>query len=208
MKNLLKKLPSLNINPPKWLIFLSPLILSLSCLLAVCTFFFFELKELNTIEHYLLSMKNKIIQYQSSQEKENALIHQIESADPFYFNNHFEFSFLEDEIKTLEAFSLHLKLDREMQERLSFLKQQNQLILKEKRNRNNKKYKEVELYLDHPIEINAEDLILFLNQTEYNNCIKGAPQILFKSFDLKKKELSEQKEVFEIDFKMIKREKL
>ncbi len=91
--------------------------------------------------------------------------------------------------------------------------QNNSLRLKEVCNRVNKDIQETELKLMHPVSIGTEDLFAILSIIENKNIGDhqpevGCPQLIFKSFDLKKTTTQDQQQIFKLDFELIKREPL
>ncbi|MCP5492303.1 MAG: hypothetical protein H7A40_04605 [Chlamydiales bacterium] len=91
--------------------------------------------------------------------------------------------------------------------------QNNSLQLKESSSRVNKDIQETELKLMQPVLIETEDLFAILSNIE-NKSIgdhqpeAGCPQLIFKSFDLKKTVSQDQQQIFKLDFELIKREPL
>jgi hypothetical protein len=63
---------------------------------------------------------------------------------------------------------------------------------------------QADLFLSHPVEIDAHDLKEILIRTEGHR--KGKPQLIVTDFKLNKKALSSGNEVFELNMKLLKRE--
>lgn len=114
-------------------------------------------------------------------------------------------SFLNAESKKLQIVLDHYKESPSHQLRLNFLKSgKNRLSFKEEKRETNTQFQEVFLALAHPLEQDEDDLknMLLLIENSKN------PQLFFQKFSLFKKKIDTQNEVFEIDFKLIKRELL
>lgn len=168
--------------------------------------YYFEMHELNEIHTHLVSMQSKVEKYHLVKEKEALFFDQIENGSPTYIENTLEpLSFLNTEAKKLQALSNYVKDDPQLERRLEFITTHNQLRLLEKDTRSDPKVKETELKLAGPIQIDLDDLKSLLTKIETRQ--NKAPVLLFKNFDLTRKEISKDSQILEIDFELIKREK-
>ena len=168
--------------------------------------YYSEMKELNEIHAHLIAMQSKVDRYHLLKEKENTFFAQIENGSPTYIELTLEpLTFLNTEAKKLQALSNYVKEDPHLEERLAFITSQNHLKLTEKETRNDPQVKETELKLANPLQIDLDDLKSLLSKIE--TAQNKAPVLIFKHFDLIKKEISKDSQIFEIDFELIKREK-
>jgi hypothetical protein len=173
--------------------------------------FYRKISELDEIERHLIAMHSRIVKYELCKEKEAAFYTQIEKADPQFLEKYVEsLVFLEPEMKKLQALSSYVKDDELINERLSFLKTENQLKFIENDLRQEGKFKEVEYKIEKPIQVDKENLKQLLSLLENRKVDSSItpPQITIKEFHIEKKEISKNSEVYELSLSIIKREKI
>ena len=196
-----------------------PLSYSVGALLIVSLFFsafsllhfFHKLQSLNAMEKKAHLLQAKLDLFKKQQIQEQYFIKKLETADRYYVNKYIEsLLFLEPEIKRLQAVA---HLDESSKKRLCFLKDgPNQLQFAEENMQRVDQYQEVEEKQLHAVEMNEEDLKKVLSRIEeiemgtfpINN---GAPQLIIKNFQLLKKAITPQEQVYLVTMQMIKREK-
>lgn len=167
-----------------------------------CLLYFFyaridqqELREkLNSLTmHTTLVEKTKL--------EEDKRLEKLKTADPAYLEKVLAgLVFLEAEIKRLQL----VKTDPNVK-RLRFFKERaNSLQFIEENFRENLPFQETDIRLDHPVEMDSEDLKKLLKGIEEIE----APELVIKKFELSRKSPSPQEEVYLINFELIKRELL
>lgn len=129
-------------------------------------------------------------------------------ADPFYLEKQLEsLSFLKKEKEALEQlFKSSTYTGNEIAEkRYAYLTSQaNRLEWLQGSSLTSEGIQQIEIFLAHPVEIDAYDLKEILTRVEGNR--KGKPQLVFTDFKLNKKEHLSGNEVFELNVKLLKRE--
>lgn len=160
-------------------------------------------------------LHKKAIEIGRKNEINEAIFSQIKESDPKYLQKELEtLPLLESELKRLETILVHHKENPTLNQRLTFLKsRQNQFALKEIQRRTGDLFQEVELTLDHPVEMDDEDLKKTLASIEgipvsSHPTKQGRPQILIREFDLTKEINNLGEEIFLIQCNLLKRESL
>jgi hypothetical protein len=177
--------------------------------------FFFQMDSLSILEERLERINAKAAQYALNKKREEQFLTDIKTVDHFYIDKHVEtLVFLEPEIKRIEALFSHGEYEESLKKRLHTLKEgPNKLAFAEDKIRSADLVREGEFHLQHPVEVNEEDLkkLLSLIEGQAIGAYSPAPrkpQIIIKNFELTKKPLSSQEGVFIINLQMIKREAL
>lgn len=184
-----------------------PLLLALFLLPLLCLLLFYQNKRSRLEELKSTIAALEVSARQAAKEKE--LQKELEATvDPHFLDKYVEsLVFLEPEIKRLQALHTHHPNNDSLAKRLYFLKEgQNKLtLIEEKRDRNG-----IEQKLQHPIEMNEEDLKKLLVLVEgvlIHPYIpkKERPDLAFLEFDLSKKQGFGEEEVYVVDFTLVKR---
>jgi hypothetical protein len=134
-----------------------------------------------------------------------AFIQQIQTADKNFIASHIQpLRFLQQEEKTLQLLRSTpvLERSRSLMERAINLKNNKvglqKIVCNEQEN-----IQETLYSLEHPVDIDAEDLHVLLYGIEYAWPTK--PQLMLQSFSLKRKSISQSYEVFECNFTLLQR---
>lgn len=197
------------------MVWLAYLILGFIPFLCIILFFYTRMETLNHCQERLERAHKKAIVQKIHREKENAFLTKIQNADHFYIDKNLEtFTFLEPEIKRLQACAYEPEKDEATKRRLSFLKEDsNRLFFTEEKIRRNETIQEIEEKQQHSVEMNEEDLKKLLSLIE-GTAIgpylpkDNRPQLIIKNFELSKKPVSSEEDVFVVNMQLIKRETL
>jgi hypothetical protein len=175
--------------------------------------FFTRLQELETLEEEIVRVEKKASHFQEWQQKESSFLTSLKNSDHFYIDKHLEtLVFLETEAKKIEALLLENDQDEGLKKRAQFLTQPtNHLLFAEERIRQHEPFQEAEEKQQHPVEMNEEDLKKLLSLIEGVTIWpygpkENRPQLIITDFQLTKKELSSQENVFVINLQLLKRE--
>jgi len=195
-----------------WVAYLILGFLPFSCMIL---FFYTRMEKLNQYQERLEQVHKKAIVQKIHREKESAFLTKIKHADHFYIDKHLEtFTFLENEIKRLQACAYEPEQEDAAKRRLSFLKEEsNRLLFTEEKIRRNETIQEIEEKQQHPVEMNEEDLKKLLTLIEGTIISpylpkENRPQLIIKNFELSKKPVSSEEDVFVVNMQLIKREPL
>jgi hypothetical protein len=156
--------------------------------------FTIDMRKLEEIEESLVQLQHREKESQFSQTKEAAFLAQMNAADHFYIDKHLEtLQFLDPQIRPLLKESA------------------NRLLFSEEKTRKSEHILEVEEKQQQPVLMNGEDLKKLLSLIEDVSIPPfspqaGKPQLLIKQFQLTKKTLAEDEEVFSVTMQLIKRE--
>lgn len=134
-----------------------------------------------------------------------AFIRQLQTADKNFIASHIQpLRFLQQEEKTLQFLRSTPVLEgsRSLMEREATLKN-NKVGLQEIVCNEQENIQETLYSLEHPVDIDAEDLNSLLYGIEHAWPTK--PQLMLQSFSLKRKPLSQSYEVFECNFTLLQR---
>lgn len=173
--------------------------------------------ELNALKEEFALLKPKLTRALLNCNHTSEFLERYKNTDHFYLEKHLEaMKFQTQKVQCIEQL-LKIPDFTSAPALLSQLNQcqhqNNSLQLKEICNRVNKDIQEAELKLMHPVSIGTKDLFAILSTIE-NKSIGdhqpeiGCPQLIFKSFDLKKNTTPDQQQIFKLDFELIKREPL
>jgi hypothetical protein len=188
--------------------FLAVLILAALPFFYVVLNFFSEMGELDEIAITIEQLRLKQERVKGRGQSEQSFLAKMKSADHFYIDKNLEtLLFLEEEIAQMEA-----QTDPGMKKHLETLKSSaNKLLFSEEEIRRGDLFQEVEEKMQHPVEMNEEDLKKLLCLIEEvpippYTPLPNAPQLLIKNFELSRKILLPDQEVYQIDMQLIKRE--
>lgn len=179
-----------------------------------CLFWFqWKMQLLQNQKAVIDALQEKALEVAYQKTKNDACLSLLKTADRSYLDKHVEpLVLLEPETRRIQAFLSHQKENHSLARRLEFLKSgKNRIALVEEKRRAAQQLQEVEEKLQHPIELNEEDLkklLVLIEGVTINpySPVQGRPQIIFKEFDLVKQMASSEEEIYMIDFKLIKRE--
>lgn len=210
MKDLLDKIKKYSSLLPYLVLITAPI----PFIYFLCSFYF-QMENYSSLEQRLEGVNSKAVQYAQNKKREEQFLSDIKVVDHFYIDKHIEtLTFLEPEIKRIEALFSHGEYEESLKKRLNILKEgPNRLAFTEEKNRSADMVRELEIKLQHSVEVNEEDLKRLLSLIEGVNIGTYAPaprrpQLILKNFELTKKPLSSQEGVFIINMQMIKRESL
>jgi hypothetical protein len=168
-------------------------------------------EKLSDLEDKLDEIRQEASFSEKEKNKEELLLKEMHAADHFYLDKHVEsLVFLESEMKRLHARSMYQKDSDALLKRLEFLKG-NRLVFAEVKRDQGELIQEVEEKLQHPVEMNEDDLkklLVLIEGVSINpySAKEGRPHLLIKEFDLSKRKALPDEEVFVVDFQLIKRE--
>lgn len=189
------------------------LVLGLLPCIAVATHFVSKKRALENLKAQVFYLHSKDKQLEKRQKLESELIEQMTGADPDYLQKQMEtLTFLEEEIRRLEALVLDDKEESSAKKRLHFLKEgANSLRFREQNLQRVGKFQEVEVLLQHPVEMGSEDLQKLLCKLEHvpissHKPDPKSPDFLINQFELIRKPLAKNEEAFVVKFQCIKRE--
>lgn len=193
----------------------APLLLGLIPCILVLFLHFKNLNSLNSLQEDALYLKSKHHWTESKSKIESDLLAQMSQADRSYLENQIEsLQFLEPEIKKLGALLQTDPNQEEQKARFDFLNSgKNALRLRQENFQRVGKIQEMEARQVHPVEMNREDLKELLARIEnvkIEEHLPGnrPPDLLIKQFELVKKPLPSNEEVFLVNLELIKRESL
>lgn len=179
----------------------------------VITIYFRNARKLEELQTHVFYLKEKQLSAQKKSFLEQALLKQIKNADPAYLEKEIEsLRFLQTEVHKIQAL-LHTEPNNEsLQHRLNFLLEgQNHLRFRLQNFQRAGKFQEIQAIQEHPVELNREDLKKLLARIE--NVPIGEykpglhpPDLIIKNFELIRKPLPSNEEVFLIHLELIKRE--
>ncbi len=176
--------------------------------------FFAHLQSLESIEEDILRLERKSLYAQDWLKKESAFLTQLKTSDHFYIDKHLEtLTFLEPEVKKMEAFLLENDQDDSLKKRVQLLKgTANKLLFSEEKMRHDDQFQEIEEKQQMPVEMNEEDLKKLLSFIEGLTIWpygpkEARPQLIVTDFQLTKKELPTHEHVFVVQLQLLKREK-
>jgi hypothetical protein len=173
---------------PLLLVFLLPLFSSFYAFIS-------KKHKLAELEERALFLNAKNQKNELMQKREKQIVLQMKKADPHYIEKALQsLSFLEPEKQKWKIFLSQIEPSISMRERSRLLEGTgNKLEFVQQDLRREKNFTEIELSQTHPVELNEKDLKKVLSLLEGEN-IEQAPQILIKSFDLRKKTIPETQE--------------
>jgi len=200
----------------KWILHpLAPLLLGLIPCILVVFLHFKSLSALNSLQNDAIYLKTKQHLVEKTSKIETDLIAQMSQADKSYLENQIEtLHFLEPEIKKLGALLQTDPNQHEQKNRFDFLNSgKNALRFRQENFQRVGKIQEMEAKQVHPVEMNREDVKALLSRIEnvkIGEHLPGnrPPDLLIKQFELIKKPLPSNEEVFLVNVELIKRESL
>ncbi len=182
------------------------------CLLAL-TFIVSSQKNHANLKNRALDLKNKKEWSQLKQKKQQMFLSQLRCANRDYLEKDVEnIQFLRDETYTLQALVHSEPNNQLLKKRLDFLQSgENRLTFKEQNFQRLDNFQEVEAILDHPVEMNQDDLFHLLSKIENVRLGeffpgKNPPDLIIRKFELTKKPLTSNEEHFVVNLEIIKRE--
>jgi hypothetical protein len=188
--------------------FLSVLVIATLPIIYLIFSFFSSMAELNEIKLAIDQLQLKEQRLLNRGLSEENFISKMKNADHFYIDKNLEsLIFLESETTQLE-----FQTDPVFKKRLHFLTGgENKLLFAEEGIRRCDIFQEVEERLQHPVEIDEEDLkkiLCFIEEIPISpfSPPTNAPQLIIKNFELVKKSIGTDQEIYVVNLKLIKRE--
>jgi len=210
MKQLIEKLKQLKFPP-----FFSMVALSLALFpsLFYMGYFFNRMSTLDECQEELQRLVKKSEILKAKKEGEEHFLTKLQKADHYYVDKCLESQiFLSPELKKYQAALSYDPEDLWTKRRVEFLKEGgNTLRFSEQNLKTGQGFQEVEELLQKPVEMNLDDLKKLLANIEDVKIDPyvpepNAPSLIIKKFELTKKKLKEQEEVYLINLQLIKRE--
>ena len=198
-------------------LFYNPIFFSLCLIPTLLSLWGLQIKkqDLKITQIKVEDLHKKAIEAGRKNKINEAIVSQIKESDPKYLQKELEtLPLLESELRRLETILVHHKDNAILHRRLNFLKSgQNQLSLCEAQRRTGESFQEVDLILQHPVEMDDEDLKKMLSSIEGIPIDgfptkQGRPQILIRDFDLTKETNHLGEEIFLVKYDLLKREAL
>lgn len=193
----------------------APLLIGLIPCILVVFLHFKSLSALNSLQNDAIYLKTKQHLAENASKVEADLTTQMSQADRSYLENQIEsLHFLEPEIKKLGALLQTDPNQLEQKTRFDFLNSgKNALRFRQENFQRVGKIQEMEAKQVHPVEMNREDVKTLLSRIEnvkIGEHLPGnrPPDLLIKQFELIKKPLPSNEEVFLVNLELIKRESL
>ncbi|MEX0961277.1 MAG: hypothetical protein WDZ28_00255 [Simkaniaceae bacterium] len=172
-------------------------------------------KDLDEMNQQFSMLKYRFEKTASDQRKKRQFIHRYQGHRAYFLEEVLEkMLFLTPEIRALEGIENHPSFQNwsEMRNRLNFLKSsQNQLRFSELKRIQDSSIEEVEASLMHSVELDSQDLKKLLSYIERIQIgdfspLPDSPQLTFKRFNLERNKTFSSKEVYKLNFEIIKRE--
>jgi hypothetical protein len=196
-------------------LFLLPGVIFSIIILLLIPFFFItssihrKYQELIKAEERIESLEIKARKTALIRSRASFFIKQLQAADKEFVKHHIEsMTFLDKERKAIEVF-FKTPIMKESFSLLDRKKQleENKISLEQVSCVEKEKIQEKVYNLKTPIEIDINDLQRLLNNIENPSAVfsKERPQLIFQTFTLRRKKLSQSYELFECDFKLIER---
>ena len=167
----------------------------------------------NKLDQRMENIHAKKMHYEEIQKKQHSVINSLSQSNPTYIDQYLEtLTFLEPEIKKMETLFADNSVDEATNRRLQFLKSgSNRLLFTEEKIRSKEKIREVVERQQHPVEMDEEDLKRLLCVTEGITIWpygpkEGRPQLIVQDFQLQKKHLPSNDNVFVVQMQLLKRE--
>lgn len=172
-----------------------------------------NIAHLRELDERIELVHTKKEQSEAVQKRQHSVLSSLAQSDPYYIDKNLEsLTFLESEMKKMEALCAETHVDEAISKRLHFLKEgSNRLLFAEEKIRTKDSLREVSERQQQPVEINEEDLKKLLCLIEGVTIWpygpkEGRPQLVLQNFQLDKKRYSPQDQVFHIQMNIIKRE--
>jgi len=187
-------------------LFLLPVI---GCLLG----FQWKMQQLQELGASVDALEQRALESAEQKTKSDACVFQLKTADRAYLGKQLEsLTLLEPEVRRVQALLSHQKENHPLTLRLEFFKSgKNRIAFIEEKQRAAEHLQETEEKLQHPVELNEEDLkklLVLIEGVTINpySPVQGRPLLVFKEFDLVKQMAPSEEEIYMVDFKLIKRE--
>lgn len=182
----------------------------------ILTLFFFNYCEIEELKERVSLIQKKSQSKEAQIKHEEKILAQIQSSHSKYVEETLSsLAFLSTERQKWKVFSEQIEPSHPMKERVAFLDQgNNRLQFTQIEVRKNDLFQEIEEKQKNPIEASEEDLknlLCFIEGSPIHPHIpkEGAPQILLKSFEIEKKQISGMTDkTYQIQMQFIKREAL
>lgn len=190
-------------------------ILGLLPLLLVAFFIFSGLESLGNLEMGIQNLQLVAMQKEKKQAANRALRTNFKDSEHLYIDKNLEtLSFLQSDVENLKKISSdpNFTQNEAIRKRLEFLtSSKNRLTFIEGAVQSTPQFQEMTETLAHPVEVNVKDVQQILSYIEGIDIgpfkpPPGRPQLLILDFQLNRKIVSENNEVFELNMKLLKRE--
>lgn len=176
-------------------------------------YFFARIDTLETVKQQILQLSKKSELQKSKQEEEEHVLKKLKLANHYYIDQHLESQlFLEPDLRRVQATLAYNPEDSWAKKRVQFLKEgSNRLRFSEQNLKTHLGFQEVEEIQQYAVEMNLEDLKRLLAHIDDIKIgpylpAPNAPQLIIKNFELTKKKLKEDEEVYLVNLHLIKRE--
>jgi hypothetical protein len=173
--------------------------------------FYTEMEKLNEFDANIERLHKKSEEISILKVKESSFLGRLKNANHHFIDENLEsLVLLQSEIKKLEE--KNIENSETLKQRLKFLTDgSNHLKFIEESLKNHENLHEAEERLQHPVEMNVEDLKKLLCLVEGIHLssytpLEDSPQLVIKNFELSKKITSSEEEVYSLDMRLIKRE--
>ncbi len=176
-------------------------------------YFFTRMDTLESVQQQIAQLSKKADLQKFRKEEEELFLKKLKMADHYYIDKQLESQlFLESELKRYQAVLAYDPEECWTKKRVQFLKEgTNRLRFSEQNLKNIHGFQEVEEVQQHTVEMNLEDLKQLLAHIEDVTIgpylpHPNSPQLIIKNFELTKKKLKENEEVYLVNLQLIKRE--
>lgn len=190
-------------------------VLGLMPLLLVVFLMFSKFESLSDLEKGVQNLQLVAMQKEKKQAANRALRTEYKDTEHLYVDKNLEtLSFLQTDVENLKKISNdpNFMQNDVVRKRLEFLtSNKNRLTFIEGAVQSTPQFKEMTETLAHPVEVNDRDIQQILSYIEGIDIgpfkpPPGRPQLLILDFQLSRKTISENNEVFELNMKLLKRE--
>lgn len=172
-----------------------------------------KMSELQDFQDRFLRAARKEPVSMEKKERKERFLNRYSQTNPYFLNQVIEsFPLLESEKKELEFLLNHpgCPESKAIKERLLFIKE-NKMSFQEEKTQISQGIKEVQEHQRYPVQMDESDLKQILSWIEdlpIERALpqENSPQLLIKDFRLKRQQTPFQKDVFEIEMDLIKRE--
>lgn len=210
MKDSLQKVKNLFSHPSLLFLFLPLALLPSFCFII---HFFLRLNTFEDLEKRVCTLQQKSEMSLMKKQEGEASLKKIKNADRYYIDKNLEnLTFLETDTRRLQAYIQSNPDDEKVKKRIKFLKEGgNQLRFSEQNIKNIQGVHEVEEIQQKPVEMNGDDLKKLLSRIEdipieHYQAGEKPPQMIIKNFELRRKKIQDEEEVYLVNLQFIKRE--
>ena len=164
-------------------------------------------QDLKVLENRLVMLEKKAKKTLVSRVREGDFMKQAQLAQGEFVQNHL----MVDKLLQNEQLEINHLLDLPIFKESSFLLQRqsklsnNKTVFKEKTLSEKNNLLEKSYTLKTPIEVDTKDLEALLGTVEGNGLFKIRPQLFFQHFIIKRKEITSDYSVFELDYNLLER---